>query len=863
MGSILLAVILLFAAMGKYLDWLWFKSMGTTAVFWASLLTGPVTKLALGILIFGFFYLNFRFAQRAFQRFRNVSSYWSAAPPKYISLIGVLGCITLTLVMVYAFRIDWTAIQQFIHQVTTGQTDPVFKKDLGFYMFSYPLLRHFQQLTGVILIITVIAFGLFYIWAKAFWRQGWTWEVWPPAKNHLTILVLFLALDGIWGYSLAKYGLLFQKTARLTGVNYTALHAKVFAYTALEWMLIGIIVVLIYSFFRRGYKLLVQCLAAWLVCAIILTGIVPMVVQAVTVNPNEYELEKPYLENHLRFTRQAYGLDQIKTEQFNIADTARAIPRVSHPALGDLRLWDYQPLLPAYNQLQAIRPYYQFDDLDIDRYPSAPGPRQVMIGVRELKSEGLPEQAKSWINLHLIYTHGLGVAANQVNQYTRQGQPVFIARDLPPRTAPEFPDLMLTQPEIYFGESGNQYIIVNTKTPEYTAQENQAPGYIYQGKQGIPLNSSLHRALFAVKFRDPNLLLSTQLTSKSLLLMNRNISDRVRRLAPFLRYDQDPYPVVSGGKIYWIIDAYCTNQYYPYSKPTRSGFNYIRNSVKVTIDAYDGSVNFWITAPADPVIQVWQKAFPELFKPASQIPPDLAGHFRYPELLLTVQREILAQYHMSGPRAFYEKEDYWDLPQGDDGAALEPYFVTQKLPGENKTEFLLLQPFVPYNKQNLAAWLFARCDSPNYGELRLYSLPKDQNIYGPAQIDSRINQDPNISQLVTLWNQHRSKVLWGKLLMIPLEDSVLYVKPLYLESENTGQAELKKIIVVFQDQVLIGDTLAQALAGITARNSRDSNIITSPALEEENARQMDIFKRYEETIKEQQRLIEEIRKLEF
>jgi uncharacterized membrane protein (UPF0182 family) len=856
-GVIILVIVAVFGLAGKYLDWLWFKSIGTTAVFWASLLTGPLMKLVVGLFVFGFFYLNFVIVKKAFERIKSVSSYWSRVSSQNITLIGLACCVLLALVITLGFNMDWTTIQQFLHRVTVGTTDPVFHRDLGYYMFSYPFLRQFNQLAEITVIFGLIVVSIIYFLAKAFWKQDNTWQIWPPAKIHLTILTLILAVNKIWGYSLAKYGLLFQETTRLTGVNYTAAHAKIAAYNILTGLLLIIIAALLASFLRRSGKILFGSLIVWLAASITLTGIYPTAIQALRVNPNEYELEKPYLENHIQFTRQAYGIDRIKVANFDIKDDLRSIPVIANPALQDLRLWDYKPLIPSYNQLQAIRPYYQFDDVDIDRYQSLTGQRQVMIGARELKIERLPEQARTWINLHLTYTHGLGIAANRVNQYSDQGQPVFIAKDLPPQSVSQFPGLSLKQPEIYFGESSNHYIIVNTKTAEFTV----STGNTYQGARGIPLDSAFNRLLMALKYRELNFLLSNQLTAESNLLMYRNIAERVRKLAPFLYYDNDPYPVVSAGKIYWIIDAYSSSRYYPYAKANRSGFNYLRNPVKVIIDAYSGAADFYVTDPADPVIQVWQKAFPGLFKPASAAAPDLAAHFRYPELLLIVQRDILAQYHMTNPKTFYEKEDYWDIPSQGDDEPFEPYYVTLKLPGVKKAEFLLMQPFSPRNKQNLSSWLIARCDQPKYGELLLYTLPKDQNIYGPGQIDSRINQDQTISQLVTLWNQHQSKVLWGKLLMIPLEDTILYIKPLYLESQNARQAELKKIVIVYQNQVLIGDTVAQALTGFSNKMSLESSGKIAPEMDEKDKRRLELLKRFEENTKEQQRLLEELSKL--
>ena len=507
-----------------------------------------------------------------------------------------------------------------------------------------------------------------------------------------------------------------------------------------------------------------------------------------------------------------------KSNKSLITDSETGPLNTDHPSLADLRLWDYGPLLNSYNQLQSIRPYYQFNDIDIDRYPSADGQRQVMISARELLSDRLPEQARTWINLHLTYTHGYGFAANQVNQFSNEGQPIFISRDLPPKTAAQFPKLKVTTPDIYFGESTNHYVIVNSKNDgveQVQGDQNMTPSY--QGVPGISLKSFFVKTLMALKYQEPNFLLSPQLLPESSILLYRNIKVRVEKLAPFLSFDNDPYLVVSGGKLYWIIDAYTTSSNYPYSRPyTTGGPNYVRNSVKAVVEAYNGTVDFYIVDPADPIIQVWQKVFPGLFKPSNIIDPDLKSHFRYPEDLLTVQREMLLQYHMTNPRTFYEKEDYWNIPEEKQGKLFEPYYVTLKLPEEDQTEFVMVQPFTPRNKQNLTAWLVARCDQPNYGELILYTLPKDQNIYGPEQIDSRINQDETISQLVTLWNQQQSNVIWGNLLIIPLDGKILYLKPLFMESERGRQAELKKIVMVYQNQVLIGDTVGETLSGISA-----------------------------------------------
>ncbi|MCL6589082.1 MAG: UPF0182 family protein [Firmicutes bacterium] len=861
---ILLAVVVLgiWSVSGKYLDWLWFKSLGPATVFWVSLLTGPVVKLVVGIIVFVFLAINFLIAIRAFDRIRSVDSSYANFSSAQIRAMGWLASAGLAFIIALTLSLDWTVIQQFLHPVKTGTPDPVFNLDLGYYLFTFPF---YQQLNSLMLSITFLGLagtGVIYFMAKAFYRHGRSWELWPQAKAHLSILaILFLGVK-IWGYGLGKYGLLFQESARLTGINYTAEHARMFGLSALSVILIAVIAAILIGLFRRGSKILIGGLILWMAASVILMGIYPAALQAVKVTPNEYEMEKPYLEKHIQWTRQAYGLDKIKSQNFIPRDDKSVLLNPKDPALTDLRLWDYRPLIPSYNQLQAIGPYYEFNDVDIDRYPSATGQRQVMLGARELKISKLPEQAHGWINLNLTYTHGYGIAANQVTQYSSQGQPVFIAKNMPPEAAPEFPALTVTQPEIYFGEATDHYVVVNTRTREYNPLDGQDGAGEYRGPKGVPV-TPFTKILMAFKYQEYNFLLSSQLTKDSSILLNRNIMRRVQKLAPFLFFDEDPYLVVSGGEIYWIIDAYTYSAYYPYAKRYEGGINYLRNSVKAVVNAYSGEVNFYIADYSDPILAVWRKVFPHLFKAVA--PADLVRHFRYPEYLMTVQRDLLLQYHMTDPKDFYEREDAWDVPtENQDGQEqiFHPYYVTMKLPGEKNAEFVMMQPFSPRSKQNLTSWLIARCDQPNYGELLLYNLPRDRNIYGPSQIDSRINQDQTISQLVTLWNQQQSQVRWGNLLIVPLEGAILYVKPLFLESGRGRQAELKRVVVVYQDQVLIGETVAGALENFaTNLPTRISSLPVDRDEEERLKRKEELIKRWEESIKEQQRLLKEFMKL--
>jgi len=863
-----LGVLLFFAIAAistKYLDWLWFKSIGVTTIFWVPLLTGPLTKLFIGLLVFLFFVANLLIASRACNRIKVVDHLWPDLNSKTIFLPGLIVSLALAALLTSGINLNWTIIQQFLHRINIGQNDPVFQKDLGFYLFSYPFYEKLNNLLQISTFLGLLGSGVIYFFAKAFWRQGTSWELWHPAKLHLTVLTtLFLGIK-IFSYNLNKFGLLLNDYNLMTGINYTAAHARIFAFNLLIGLVILIIGILIFSLFRKGSKLLFATIIIWLSMSFILGVVYPGVVQSFIVTPNEKQLEKPYLQQHIKFTRNAFDLNRIKEERYPYQEGSTALD-LNHPSLTDLRLWDYEPLQASYNQLQSIRPYYEFNDIDIDRYPDASGQRrQIMLSGRELNINGLSDNARaSWLNVHLGYTHGYGYAANQVNQFTPQGQPVFNTKDLPPKTDPNFKSLAINRPAIYFGELTNHYIIVNTKTPEFDFPHGEKnTSTTYQGPPGISLNSSFTKMLLAFRFQETNFLFSSQLNKKSSILLYRNIRERVNKYAPFLNFDQDPYLVVSQGKLCWIIDAYTTSTYYPYSRHHQSGINYIRNSVKAVIDAYTGTIHLYVVDPKDPLIKVWQKIFPKLFTPISKIDPNLKEHFRYPEGLMTIQRDLLLQYHMTNPGTFYEKEDYWDIPVHNQNEPFEPYYVTLNLPQQKNNEFLLMQPFSPKGKPNLISWLVARCDQPHYGELILYTLPKDQNIYGPAQIDSRINQDQTISQLVTLWNQQESKIRWGNLLIIPINNELLYVKPLFMESQRGRQAELKKIVMVYQNQVLLGDTVAEALAQLTGNvpkpvtpNQAQDNPNNKPV-----ARKQELLKLIEDNLKTQQRLIDEQTKL--
>jgi uncharacterized membrane protein (UPF0182 family) len=539
--------------------------------------------------------------------------------------------------------------------------------------------------------------------------------------------------------------------------------------------------------------------------------IYPGLLQKFKVAPNELDLETPYIKNSIEFTRFGFNLENIEDIPFDVdlkltsADIAK-----NDATIKNIRLWDTDPLLKTYSQLQQIRTYYKFFDVDNDRYLVNGHYTQVMLSPRELSYADLP--SRNWINERLIFTHGNGLTMGPVSRISKEGLPEFFLKDIPPVS---LADIKVTRPEIYYGELSNDYVIVGTKVPEFsypTASGNI--NTVYNGRGGVPIRSLADKALFALRFGSDKIFLSSDITDKSRILYYRNINERVRTLAPFLSFDSDPYLVVNkAGGLTWIIDAYTYSDRLPYSRPLSGGTNYIRNSVKVTVDAYDGTVTFYLADAKDVMAQTYARIYPGFFRPIAAMPDDLRSHIRYPHQFLKLQASVFAAYHMTDPKVFYNKENLWEIPALGE-KQMEPYYTVMKLPGEKSEEYILLLPFTPAKRDNLAAWLTARCDGENYGKIRAYTFPRDRLIYGPKQIDARINQDAFISQQLTLWNQHGSEVIRGSMLVIPIEKSLLYVQPLYLVAEKGGLPELRRVIVAYGDQVVMEQSLELALQRI-------------------------------------------------
>ena len=639
----------------------------------------------------------------------------------------------------------------------------------------------------------------------------------PAAIAHGSVLLGFFFAVKAWSYGLDRYLLLYGDNGVVVGASYTDIHVGL----PVLWLLIGLSIVATFAAWAnvrvRTYR--IPAAAAVLVFggSLVLSEVVPGFFQRVFVKPSELQLEKPYIQRNIALTQQAYDLHQITAKPFPAEqDLTLKTLEANKATIDNIRLWDWNPLMDAYVQLQEIRTYYKFHDVDVDRYWLDGTYQSVMLSARELKSSMLPPNAQTWVNTRVLFTHGNGVVMSPVTRKSADGLPLFYLRDIPPISTGG-PDIR--EPRIYYGEETSNYVIVKGGTPEFDYPKGKDNIYAaYDGTGGVPIGGILRRNLFAWHFGDLNLLLSSYITGASRIMIRRDIQEQARAIAPFLRLDHDPYLVISNGKLYWIQDAYTTSDYFPYAQPVqRLSLNYIRNSVKIVIDAYNGTVAFYLMDAAEPIARTYQRIFPDLFKPFAAMPPDLQKHIRYPEDLFLIQAQIYQAYHMEAADVFYNREDLWQFPRepGGDGATLmAPYYIIMRLPGETQAEFFLMLPMVPSRRDNMIAWLAARCDSPDYGKLIVYEFPKDKLVYGPFQIEALINQNTEISQQLTLWNQMGSRVIRGNLLVIPIENSILYVSPLYLRAAQGQLPELKRVIAAYGDHVVMKETLAEALSAL-------------------------------------------------
>jgi len=835
-AGIIAAVILFFilASWGAHLysDWLWFKSLNYHAVFATILFSELFLRLAVGVATFLLLFINLMLirgtlvnaAQTSRRSEENIITLYHSSLSKYVNyklltVVFTLLSLVMALLVSTAVTGDWIILQKFLNPTAFGITDPVFQKDIGFYVFQLPFYQFLYKLSMWLIILVAFWVAISYFAAGAIAGRGDIRTLFraPGARYHLSALVAIFFLLRAWGYSLQQYTLLHSKQGAVYGLGYTDVHANLLAYKVMFFLaLIAGIIVLINIFMNR-FRLVLYTIGSLIAASIILSGIYPAVVQKLIVLPNEMEREKPYIENSIKYTRLAYNLDKIEKKAFPAGHTiTEGDVQENQDTIKNIRLWDYRPLQQTYSQLQEMRTYYEFKDIDVDRYTVDGRYRQVMLAARELNQELLPEQAKTWVNQHLKYTHGYGITMSPVNEVTGEGLPRFFIKDIPPATPV---DLKVKRPEIYFGELTDNYVIVNTRSQEFDYPMGAENAWsTYQGKSGVQAGSIFRRLLFALTFGDYKLLLSRDVSSSnSQILYYRNIHQRVPKIAPFLSYDNDPYLVLDKSKLYWIWDAYTVSDMFPYAEPFKGRLNYIRNAVKVVIDAYTGVVTFYAADPEDPILKTYQRIFPGLFVPFSEMPAGLKEHVRYPEDLFMIQANKYTVYHMDNYRVFYNKEDKWDLPTekfGEEEQPMESYYTIVRLQGEEKPEFIQIMPFTPQKKNNMIAWLAGRSDGNNYGKLLVYEFPKQELVFGPMQIEARIDQDTLISQQLSLWDQKGSQVIRGNLLVIPVKDALLYVEPLYLQAQQSKMPELRRVIVAHGDRVVMEPTLEIALQKI-------------------------------------------------
>lgn len=836
-----------------FTNYLWFDSVDLNSVWIKILLTKSILVAATSLLAFAFIFINLRLAVRATPVMDIFESFESQDPlTRFREFFNerflkyrLWGAIGLSLFLGAGASQLWEQVLLFINQKSFGVADPVFQYDVSSYVFGLPLYRLFVSWGFQLVIFTSFIIILFFIATGALQlRQGRLPEVSSGAKAHLSVLLAFVAVLKAFAYRLDSMELLYSPRGKVFGASYTDVVAHLPALNLLILISLFGAVLLLVNIKRRGWLLPATAISLWLAVSIIVGGVVPAAIQRFRVVPDELNKELPYVENHINYTRLAYGLDSIEEKSFeaspnltdnDISDNAQTVDNI--------RLWDPTVLAETYSQLQEIRAYYALDEVDVDRYRINGELTQVMVSARELDQTNLP--AVGWVNERLQYTHGYGVVFSPANNVASQGQPDFYVKGVPATTTVS--ELEVEQPRIYFGESAEsvEYVVVNSLQDEVDyplSTEGQSVAYTnYSGDGGVGIGSFFRRLGFALRYSELNLLISNQLSDDSKLIMERNVVSRVKKAAPFLYTDNDPYLALIDGNLFWIIDMYTVSDKYPYAQPAdtrrineNSGlpmnFNYLRNSVKAVVNAYDGTMNFYVVDENDPLILSYKDIFPNLFTPKSSMSSELLDHIRYPEDLFTIQSDMYRDYHMTDPRVFYADEDPWVIPSDSSttprvatlrGEFTEigfkpmlPYYLLMSLPGESDLSYLIFQPFNPENRPNMQSFLVADADPENYGQLIDFRLPKGEFVDGPSQVATRINQDPDISQIFTLLDQQGSSVIKGNLFVVPINQSILYYQPIYLQGEQNPLPEFKFVVVVFQDRIIMEESLSEALASV-------------------------------------------------
>jgi hypothetical protein len=855
---IFILIISLRGIAGFYTDYLWFQELHLTGV-WRGVLGAKVGLAVLfTVLFFVLMWVNLAIADRIAPAFRPmgpeeelVERYHQVVGPRAV-LVRTAVSALFALIAGPSVASHWNQWILFTHHVPFGVKDPQFHKDVGFFVFQLPFLKFLVDWlfasTIIILIVTAVAHYL-----NGGIRVQALQKVTPQVKAHLSVLLGFLALLKAAGYFLQRYELVFSTRGVVQGASYTDVKAQLPALQLLIFISLFAFVLLIYNIWRRGWALPIIAVGLWAFVSIIIGAAYPAFIQQFRVSPTESKKERPYIARNITATRAAFNLSNVQINPFNFNTNLTGSDLVANAqTIRNVRLWDPKVLQTTYQQLQEIRGFYRFNDVDVDRYMIDNIETQVELSARDLNSGGVP--SPSWVNTHLVYTHGYGAVLSPANAVTSGGDPQLLLKDLPPAATGGAPPLN-NKPGLYYGENLGGYSIVRTAQKEIDFTEANGTNHqsTYAGTGGVQLNSWIRRAALSLRFGDFNPLISGFINGNSRAIYIRDVRERVQKAAPFLKYDGDPYPVILNGKLYWIQDAYTTTNNYPYAQKANTervagssglntSFNYVRNSVKAVTDAYNGTVTFYVVDNKDPMVKAYEKAFPKLFTDGSQMSPELRAHLRYPEDLFRVQTNMFGLYHITDPAAFYNKSDAWDISQdpgsGQVGAGgaitqttnaqgvvtssrearMDPYYLLMKLPNEQTESFMILQPFVPVSqsdqRKNLSAFMIAKSDPNDYGKMETFVMPGDVSVDGPALADAKINQDTTISSQITLLNTAGSKVLLGNMLVVPVNQSLLYIRPLYVQAVNTPQPQFKKAIVVYGGQAVMQNTLKDALASI-------------------------------------------------
>ena len=832
---IVVAAVLLLLSFSRivsiYISALWFQSLGYSSVYWyifkvkLALFLGSALLTA-ALLSATFLLFQKLFGAYAFEKRTIIlnNQPFQFSPAKIIRPLGWIISALFGLIFGFRLKEHWRQFALYWNQPATTMTDPIFGKSLGFYLFSLPLYDLLSSwLLGVTFIIlcAAIAYSLLGL-PQTVLKPSVRWSSGAAFRGVCCALALFMLVIS-WRTYLSRFPFLWDDHAVFAGVTYTEAHYTLPALLILCVVLIVAAIVLVVNAFSvRRFSLLLIALALPVATYIIGIVLVPSYIQSFVVKPNELDRETPYIGYNLEWTRKGFGLDQIELRDFEAENSVAALDLPNNrQSLDNIRLWDWRALQDTLRQIQAIRTYYDFPDVDVDRYTNGGQTRQMMIAPREINDEKLPASSRNWVNERLIYTHGYGVTMNSANGFTPEGLPQFSASNMPIEG-----EIKVTRPEIYFGEITDRYVYVKTKQQEFDYPQGDTNATTtYQGTGGIPIGNRLRRMLLAWGVGDLSRLpFSDAVTNDSRVLINRNIRDIVNGVAPFLTYDKDAYIVVSNdGRLFWMLDAFTESSYFPFSTHhdvAGNSVNYIRNSVKVVIDAYNGTATFYVFDNQDPILAAYRRIFPNLFQDASHMPADLRGHIRYPETLIRAQGEVYSLYHTQNPKAFFQREDVWSVAQhitiNEKGEKvsepIDPYYVLMQLPGEQQSnEFVLIFPFTPANRNNMIGWMAGRSDGEHYGKLLVYNFPKSRLIDGPVQIEARIDQNAQLSSQFTLWNQQGSRVIRGHLLVIPIGRSLMFVEPVYLQAERSPMPELRLVVLATQEKLGYGQSFNEAM----------------------------------------------------